>query len=296
MKLSIAGTFTVNTVEDGAQGAPAPYYHDQRYAWSSEMTTLNPTVSPSDIQNWETFIPSNSDATKRFLWMRDTLMTYDPEHATESSGYVAGVITYARINGEDGTGFHPRGSVPTRADLNSITQVSIGDAYLVEENGHLYVYVGGTPPDDWVDFGIVKGDNGLTAYIHLAWAHAVYMNGSTLNVVGFTTSKGAAETYEYMGVYSDNIVDDSTNPSSYEWTRVQGKSVRLDLDNENDTMLYDDSGNNLSGNVLTSATLYDDGEVVTTGVSFAIEFDETSGIQNNSSYYSISGNLSLIHI
>ena len=99
MKLSIAGTFTVNTVEDGAQGAPSPYYHDQKYAWSAQMTTINSLTAPSDIQPnaWSSVIPTQESSSMRFLWVRDILMTYDPENQNANeNGYVGGQPSYAR--------------------------------------------------------------------------------------------------------------------------------------------------------------------------------------------------------
>lgn len=267
MKLSIAGTFTVNTVEDGAQGAPSPYYHDQKYAWSAQMTTINSLTAPSDIQPnaWSSVIPTQESSSMRFLWVRDILMTYDPENQNANeNGYVGGQPSYARLNGEDGTGFHPKGSVPTIAELANISPVAVGDAYLVEENGHLYVFNGST----WTDFGVVKGDNGLSAYVHLAWANTVGAGGYPTggnpdgSAMGFTTSKAATESFAWMGVYTDNNPIDSQTPSTYTWSRIRGLNRSLDLDNENDTMLYNKSGSLVSGNVESTITLYEDGAPV----------------------------------
>lgn len=48
-------------------------------------------------------------------------------------------------------------------------------------------------------------------------------------------------------------------------------SIRLDLDNESDTMLYDGAGNLRSGSVNTMATLYDGGEDVSNDATFSIQ-------------------------
>ena len=61
------------------------------------------------------------------------------------------------------------------------------------------------------------------------------------------------------------IVDDSTNAEYYDKWVVDGNAVnavRIDLDNENDTMLYDDNGNLLSGACVSHATLYDGNEKI----------------------------------
>lgn len=68
------------------------------------------------------------------------------------------------------------------------------------------------------------------------------------------------------------------------WAKNSIDNVRLDLDNENDSMLYDAEGNLLSGNAVTNATLYDGAAAVTTGVRFSIEIPPsgwTAGIKNN---------------
>jgi len=45
--------------------------------------------------------------------------------------------------------------------------------------------------------------------------------------------------------------------------------IFLDLDNQNDSMLYDAELNKLSGNVVSTATLYEGGEAVTSGVTYS---------------------------
>lgn len=59
------------------------------------------------------------------------------------------------------------------------------------------------------------------------------------------------------GSISVTTVDDGEN------------AFRLDLDNENDSMLYTESGTLVSGNVTSQARLYDGSDVVTSGVSFS---------------------------
>ena len=63
-------------------------------------------------------------------------------------------------------------------------------------------------------------------------------------------------------------------------------ALRLDLNNENDSLLYDAEGNLLSGSVVTVATLYNGDAVVSSGVTYAIS--ERSGM--TSSQATISGN------
>lgn len=269
MRITIGGSFNVNTVEDGAQGLPVPQYHEQAYAWSSEADTGSSTVAPSDAV-WTAYIPAKQGA-KIYLWLRDRTMTW------VNNAYVAGTYTFTRINGENGTGVRIKGSF-SDADIAGYASIpdylssvhpnpEIGDGYTYEEDGHMWLWNGTI----WQDVGQIKGDNGLSSYLHIAWAHAVGSQGYPEPGMGFTTVKAADESYEYMGVYADNEPNDSTTPSDYEWVEVKGDgNVKLDLDNENDTMLYDGAGNLVSGNVTSNATLYIGGDVISSGVTYSI--------------------------
>ena len=59
-----------------------------------------------------------------------------------------------------------------------------------------------------------KGADGRTPYIHFAYANSA--DGRT----GFSVSDAANK--EYIGTYTDFTEADSTNPSSYKWTKVKG--------------------------------------------------------------------------
>lgn len=64
------------------------------------------------------------------------------------------------------------------------------------------------------------------------------------------------------------VMDTETVPIN---KSADGKNaIRLDLDNENDTMLYDDMGTLVSGNVTSQASLYDGGTKVTSGVTWKV--------------------------
>ena len=60
------------------------------------------------------------------------------------------------------------------------------------------------------------GANGLTAYLHIAYATSA--NGS----VGFSTTDSVGKTY--IGQYTDNILADSTSYASYNWTLIKGET------------------------------------------------------------------------
>ena len=60
----------------------------------------------------------------------------------------------------------------------------------------------------------VKGEDGLTPYLHLAWA-----NNAT-GTVGFSTSDSDGKTY--LGTYTDHTEEDSQDHSDYKWSKIQG--------------------------------------------------------------------------
>ena len=257
-QITIGGSFNVNIVEDGAQGSPAPFYREQFYAWSESISTASNTTPPSDISAWTVYVPSKVSG-KPYLWLKDIPYSY------EGTAYVAGQTTYTCISGENGTGIQVKGSVATVGDLPS--SASVGDSYYVDANGHLYVWSGSA----WIDVGEIKGEPGLSSFVHVAWAHGVGSSGYPEDGMGFTTSKAAGENYEYMGVYTDNTSADSQTPSDYAWNKIKGEgNVVLDLDNEMDSILYDGLGNKISGNVVSNAQLYVGGTPQNTNVTYSL--------------------------
>lgn len=58
------------------------------------------------------------------------------------------------------------------------------------------------------------------------------------------------------------IIDTETIPINKSKDGVDGSAIRLDLSNENDSMLYDSAGTLLSGNVISTATLYNGTKIV----------------------------------
>lgn len=59
-----------------------------------------------------------------------------------------------------------------------------------------------------------KGSDGLTAYLHTAWA-----NNST-GTSGFSTTVSDGKLY--IGTYTDHTQADSTDPTKYKWVKVKG--------------------------------------------------------------------------
>lgn len=66
----------------------------------------------------------------------------------------------------------------------------------------------------WAKYVGEKGAKGDGGYIHIAYANSA--DGKT----GFDTTIGTGKSY--IGQYTDNIEDDSTNPSKYTWSLIKG--------------------------------------------------------------------------
>lgn len=66
----------------------------------------------------------------------------------------------------------------------------------------------------WLKYVGDVGTPGKNGYIHIAYAN------SADGKVGFDTTVGTGKSY--IGQYTDNIEDDSTNPSKYTWSLIKG--------------------------------------------------------------------------
>ena len=71
-----------------------------------------------------------------------------------------------------------------------------------------------------------------------------------------------------------SVMDTETVPINKSADGAKGEAgvnaIRLDLDNENDSMLYDDLGNLVSGNVTSQASLYNGTTKVTSGIKWTV--------------------------
>lgn len=75
--------------------------------------------------------------------------------------------------------------------------------------------------------------------------------------------------------YNDGTTDTIYHVSSVKGIDGKG-AVYIDLDNENDSMLYDGSGNLISGNMVSNIKLYDNGSEKKSGITFTV--DSSSGV------------------
>lgn len=237
-------------------GRSAAYYTEQEFAWSKDKSTASATTAP-DLEggSWTSYTPAQPSAAKPFLWMRTRRWTFQEQQNT----YTSSSWTYTRLTGESGTGIALSGSFvlsdwsPTYPDIPTYLAAahpspSTGECYIYQEDGHLWVWNGTA----WQDVGQIKGDPGVSQYIHIAWAHSLGTGTDwTDQGTGFVTAKAAADVYEYIGILANedpNADPDITHAGEYTWDYVKGPQgdpgvsvVELDLDNELDTLLYSSS-------------------------------------------------------
>ena len=230
--------------ESGTNGA----YTNYKFAISSALVTPSPTIEPFILGTW-TDAPVATTRACPYLWMK--IQKYNGD------GTANGSPTYIRLTGEKGQSGTsvsivgrvddyitsiPQGTshidTPVYATENplgvtewdesqhdwvSVTP-NVGDGYIVNDQngnrlsddfqGHLLVF----NSSGWTDAGIIKGDNGESSYLHIAYANSA--DGS----VGFTTDDSQADGHAYIGTYIDNIPYDSETYSDYTWVRVKGEN------------------------------------------------------------------------
>ena len=97
-----------------------------------------------------------------------------------------------------------------------------------------------------------------------------------------------------MKLKKDGTILDIRNlvPSYDGKNGTNGKNaIRLDLDNENDTMLYGSDGQRVSGDIITNAQLYDGATAVESGVTYEVDRDNSEGCTwiPNGSQFTVTG-------
>lgn len=172
-----------------------------------------------------------------YLWTR-TIIFYTDGNSTTSY-----TVAYQGKEGSDGRSVNLLGTIPTYdPDLLELTQermddddplndFQIGDGYIVEEDGCLYIWNG----TGWVNVGQFRGENGLTTYMHIAWGNElIFQNGKLVGVRDFSVSKEEGVDYVYIGVCTDFEEKDPDIPAHnperpvvdawklYTWNMVKG--------------------------------------------------------------------------
>ena len=146
--------------------------------------------------------------------------------------------------GANGTSISMKGSVATYdPDLLNITGMMIGDGRITRDTGKLWVYDG----TDWIDAGVIKGTDALPLYLHTAYANSA--DGS----VGFSTTDPVGK--EYIGMYSDNMIDDKDDYTRYTWMKTKGEkgdsAPLLYLSASSQVMKCNRDGSAIAGQTIT---------------------------------------------
>ena len=165
---------------------------------------------------------------------------------TVSGGGLTDTITIVKVvdgeRGADGTSVKILDSYDTIEELNSAhpSGNENGDGYMVGKdlwiwNGTAFINAGQIRGDDGKDGA--DGINGVNAYVHIKYSN----DGG----ITFTSNNGET-TGDYMGVYTDSIQADSTNPSDYNWSLTKGNdgwdAYTILLTNESHTFAGDKNG------------------------------------------------------
>ena len=141
---------------------------------------------------------------------------------TVTGGGLTDSITIVKVldgqKGSDGTSVKILDSYNSKEELDQAHPDGNenGDGYIIDKD--LWVWNG----NEFINVGQIKGNdgqngqdglNGTSAYIHIKYSN----DGG----VTFTNNNGE-DTGDYMGVYTDEIEADSTNPSDYTWSLTKG--------------------------------------------------------------------------
>lgn len=145
---------------------------------------------------------SGKKISKKFTWIK-SLAGKDGKTPVKGVDYFDGVSSYVWIRyatDAKGTGMTAIPSTTTGYIGTATTTTAVAPT-----NVSAYV---------WAKYVGEKGAKGDGGYIHIAYANSA--DGKT----GFDTTIGTGKSY--IGQYTDNIEDDSTNPSKYTWSLIKG--------------------------------------------------------------------------
>lgn len=146
--------------------------------------------SSTQPSSWSQTVPSTV-AKGKWLWVKTT---YSDGSAATSKNYVG-------TDGSDGQSVY----VTDVTKVGKVTTITITDGTSTQT---IEVVDGNDGANG------TAGANGLSGYVHTAWANSA--DGS----LDFSTS--VSENKLYLGVYTDNVVSDSTNYRDYSWSLIKG--------------------------------------------------------------------------
>lgn len=182
--------------------------------FSPLLTTPTPPQGTTPFSNHETegwFDPTNLPANTTMIWRAERKVKNGIYEGDWIISRIYGEQGPAGRDGNDGTSISVQGSVNSVGDLPSSGNTN-GDAYIIGVN--VYVWVG----SQWKDCGPFKGQDGVSQYVHIAWAN------SADGTVNFVTSPASGETYRYMGICVNTTASDlGLIASDFTWQEVKGE-------------------------------------------------------------------------
>ena len=243
-KLPFLWNYEIITYSEGEPTQTVPYIAARYSKDGKGIKSLQESYGISEAYNvqptqWYQNMPETTEQ-MRYLWNK-TVTTYTDESKSEQIRIIAiqgaqGVQGLQGIQGEKGeqgipgepgadgktSYFHVKYATDAKgSNMNESGGDYIGTYvdYTKEDSSnpadYTWVLVKGAQGKDGAD-GIpgTNGANGQTSYLHLAYANSA--DGKT----GFSVSDATDK--QYIGQYTDFVIEDSKDPSKYKWTKIKG--------------------------------------------------------------------------
>ncbi len=267
----------------GKDGSDGVSIYDMFVYWTlSDSSTDLPT-----IVNWSTTKPDRPVG--KYLWR------YDEYHFSNGDVYTSDPYVTTGDEGESGSTsyFHIKYSSvenPTSSSQMTETPAEYIGTYVD------YVEEDSTDPSKYTwsrfqglqgekgDQGIpgTNGADGQTSYLHIKYSND---GGKT-----FTANNGET-TGDYIGQYVDFTIDDSTDPSKYNWSLTKGEDARTYILESSDTVIKLGADNAMTPSSVTFKAYYRDGSSASrTAYSGRFKIEETTNGSTWTTKYTSSSN------
>lgn len=211
------GSITITDITDGSHiwtSSQAPTVNGGQYVFNNTYLSGPQNAVPKigDIIFYETYKYdiSSSTANTSIALSRQDFQGEDGYTPQKGIDYFDGTSSYTWIRyatDDKGSGFTATPSSTTKY-IGVITSTVNTQPTATQFNGKWQKYVGENGQS-------IKGDDGKTFYLHIAYADNA--NGTS----GFDKVDGTNKSY--IGVYKDETEADSNNPSDYTWSKIKGE-------------------------------------------------------------------------
>lgn len=206
-------------VPDFYQNGQATFVHIA-YADSSDGTANFTTGEPGDrsyLGIRTDNVPEESTSPGDYAWSlirgRDGtngLNGTDGLNGTNGADGQTSFVHFAFANSPDGTTDFTTGAAEGRYYVGVYTDFNPADS--PDPASYTWSLFRGADGNDGIPGA--RGENGETTYVHIAYSN------SADGVTDFTT--GAPDGRTYIGLRSDFVLADSTNPADYSWSLIKG--------------------------------------------------------------------------